>query len=301
MDILGTLFFNPFINLLFLLYKLLGNDMGLAIIGLTILFKLVTLPLNLRMLRSQRRMQQLKPQLDKLKQQHGADKMALAQAQMELYKAEGVSPAGACLPMLLQLPFLFGLYHAFQFITANHTIAEVNKVLYTAWLHLPGDSALLIKEAVNIHFLWLDLSKADPYFILPLLAALTQFVVSKMMMPPKSVLPQPQNKTEVSLENSLVAAQGQMMYLFPIITFIINLQFPSGLSLYWTVGNIFSIIQQIYINKKMPIMAINQQGELVPADQLEHQNTIEGQIIAETKNSQSKPSDKKKKKAKKKK
>src|SRR5690606_40894208 len=97
-----------------------------------------------------------------------------------------------------------------------------------------------LEEAINLQFLWFDLSKPDMYLILPVLAAVTQFILSKMMTPPKSVLPKPQNKSEVSLENSLVAAQGQMVYLFPIITFIINLQFPSGLSLYWTGGNIFS-------------------------------------------------------------
>src|SRR5690606_22941381 len=180
-----------------------------------------------RMLRSQRRMQQLKPQLDKLKEQHGSDKMALAQAQMELYKIEGVSPAGACLPMLLQLPFLFGLFQAFQYITAEHTIAEVNTILYSNWLHLQGPLTEPIKEAINLHFLWFDLSKPDTYLILPVLAAVTQFILSKMMTPPKSVLPKPQNKSEVSLQNSLVAAQGQMVYLFPIITSIINRQFCS--------------------------------------------------------------------------
>ncbi len=284
--------------------------MGLAIIALTIIFKLVTLPLNLRMLRSQRRMQQLKPQLDKLKEQHGQDKMALAQAQMELYKIEGVSPAGACLPMLLQLPFLFGLYAAFSYVVQSHTIADLNNLLYSSWLYIPGATDQLVSNAINLSFLGLNLAQhADfskglqatiPYLILPILAATSQFVLSKLMMAPKSVLPKPKNNTEVSLENSLMAAQGQMVYLFPIITLFINIQFAAGLSLYWTVGNIFSIIQQLYINKKMPIMAISQQGELVPAEQLEASNAIEGQIIEYTHQpkSKSKPSKKKSKKRK---
>ena len=245
MDILNLLFFDPFLNLLLFLYKLLGHDMGLAIIALTVIFKVVTLPLNLRMLRSQRRMQQLRPELQKLKDVHGSDRMALAQAQMDLYKAEGVSPTGSCLPLLLQIPFLFGLYAAFRFVVDLKDVAQLNDHLYSSWLYLSSLSDL------NLHFLWADLSKTDSLFILPVLAGLSQFVLTKMMTPAMPKV-EKAKKAEASLEDSLAAAQGQMVYLFPIMTFLINLSFPAGLGLYWTAGNIFSIIQQFYINRQMP-------------------------------------------------
>ena len=232
MDILNLLFFDPFLNLLLFLYKLLGHDMGLAIIALTVIFKVVTLPLNLRMLRSQRRMQQLRPELQKLKDVHGSDRMALAQAQMDLYKAEGVSPTGSCLPLLLQIPFLFGLYAAFRFVVDLKDVAQLNDHLYSSWLYLSSLSDL------NLHFLWADLSKTDSLFILPVLAGLSQFVLTKMMTPAMPKV-EKAKKAEASLEDSLAAAQGQMVYLFPIMTFLINLSFPAGLGLYWTAGNIF--------------------------------------------------------------
>lgn len=219
--------------------------MGLAIIALTILFKVATLPLNLRMLRSQRRMQQLRPELQKLKDIHGKDRMALAQAQMDLYKAEGVSPTGSCLPLLLQIPFLFGLYAAFRFVVDLKDISQLNDHLYNSWLYLNSLSDL------NLHFLWTDLSTPDKLFILPVLAGLSQFVLTKMMTPAMPKV-EKAKKAEASLEDSLAAAQGQMVYLFPIMTFLINLSFPAGLGLYWTAGNIFSIIQQFYINRQMP-------------------------------------------------
>lgn len=302
MDLLTTLFLHPFINLLFFLYKIFGENMGLAIIALTILFKFVTLPLNLRMLRSQRRMNQLKPQLDQLKEQHGQDKMALAQAQMDLYKAEGVSPTGACLPLLLQFPFLIGLFQAFRFIVDNHTVAELNHILYHNWLHLSEVGDKLVSEVIDLHFFGINLAQPDnPWIVpgslllLPILAALSQFILSKMSMPPKTILPQPNNKQEASLESSMVAAQSQMVYLFPIVTFVINLQFPAALALYWTVGNIFSIIQQIYINRTMPILALNQQGELVPASELQSP-VIEAEIVSESKaTKKAKPKKKKRK------
>src|SRR5690606_16134034 len=148
MELLNILFLDPFLNLLIFLYKSLGNDMGLAIIALTILFKLLTLPLNVKMLRSQRRMQQLKPKLQELKEKHGDDRMTYAQAQMDLYKAEGVSPAGSCLPMLLQLPFLFGLFAAFRLVVDLKDISDLNQHLYAEWLYLGSLSDL------NLQFFW---------------------------------------------------------------------------------------------------------------------------------------------------
>src|SRR5690606_37759961 len=117
------------------------------------------------------------PELQKLKDAHGGDRMALAQAQMDLYKAEGVSPTGSCLPLLLQIPFLFGLYAAFRFVVDLKDVAQLNDHLYNSWLHLNSLSEL------NLHFLWTDLSVPDALFILPVLAGLSQFVLTRMMTP----------------------------------------------------------------------------------------------------------------------
>jgi YidC/Oxa1 family membrane protein insertase len=123
-------------------------------------------------------------------------------------------------------------------------IGQLNDHLYSAWLHLGSLSDL------NLHFLWTDLSRTDQLFILPVLAGLSQFVLTKMMTPAMPKV-EKSKKAESSLEESLAAAQGQMVYLFPVMTFLINLSFPAGLGLYWTAGNIFSIIQQAHINRQM--------------------------------------------------
>lgn len=246
MDLLSVLFFDPFLNLLMLLIKLSGGNMGLAIIGITILFRLVVLPLNWKALHSQRKMQQLKPHIDSLKSKHKDDKAAFAQAQMDLYKEHGISPIGGCLPMLLQIPFLFGVYRAMQFMVDLKTVEELNQHLYVDWLHINQLSD------IHLQFGWLNLAHPDPWLILPILAGVSQFVLSKMMLPPKDELPQPETKTEASLEQSMMAAQKQMVYFFPIMTFLVAWRFSSGLSLYWTVGNLFSIIQQFYVNKALP-------------------------------------------------
>lgn len=261
MELLNTLFLDPFLNVLIFLYQVLGHDMGLAIIALTIIFKVITLPLNLRMLRSQRRMQQLRPKLEKLKEQHGDDRMALAQAQMDLYKSEGVSPAGSCLPLLLQLPFLIGLFAAFRLVVDAKNVDELNSHLYSESMYFNSLADL------DLQFFWTNLASPDQLFILPVLAAVSQFVLTKMMTPnlPKR---KKQDNAQASLEDSLAAAQGQMVYLFPIITFFINLTFPAGLALYWTAGNIFSIIQQFYINAQFSSTVTDNLGIIEPAEEM---------------------------------
>jgi YidC/Oxa1 family membrane protein insertase len=255
MSLINTFFFDPFLNLLILLFTLFGGNMGFAIIGVTILFRLIVLPLNWKSLHSQRKMQQLKPHLDGLKDKHGNDKAALAQAQMDLYKEHGVSPVGGCLPMLLQLPFLFGVYAAMRFVVDLKNVADLNGRLYVNWLHIHKLADL------HLQFGWINLAHPDPLFILPLLAALTQFLVSKMTLPPQAPAVVG-NKKEASLEQSMLSAQRQMVYFFPIMTFLVAWRFPSGLSLYWTVGNLFSIIQQFYINRALPHPAL----QIIPAE-----------------------------------
>lgn len=246
MQLINLFFFDPFLNLLMLLFKILGGNMGLAIIGLTVFFRLLVLPLNWKSLHSQRKLQQLKPHVDTLKDKHKDDRAAFAQAQMDLYKEHGVSPVGGCLPMLLQLPFLFGVYAAMRFVVDLRNVADLNSRLYVDWLHIQHVSDL------HLQFGWMNLAHPDPLLILPIIAGVTQFALSRMMLPPKEAPSTGESKKEMSLEQSMASAQRQMVYFFPIMTFLVAWRFPAGLSLYWTVGNLFSIIQQFYINRALP-------------------------------------------------
>src|SRR5687767_11331860 len=112
MDLLHTLFFDPIFNALIFFYNVLG-DMGLAIIALTLVIKLVLMPLSGKALRSQRRLQALQPELTRLQKEHKDDREALAREMMAFYKREGVSPASSCLPTLVQIPVLITLFFVF--------------------------------------------------------------------------------------------------------------------------------------------------------------------------------------------
>ena len=173
---------------------------------------------------------------------------------MDLYRQHGANPAAGCLPQIVQLLILIALYQAFvQVLRADgqETITKLNTILYP-FLKLPVD------EAINTRFLWLNLSKPDVFritgipFPLPglflLLAAIIQFISSKMMAP---VVAQAQNPPAGGPQKSDDMASmmsGQMLYLFPLMTIFIGFSFPSGLVLYWFVFSLFTAIQQYYVS-----------------------------------------------------
>ncbi len=222
---------NPTIQFLFFLYNLLGGNLGLAIIALTLVFRSALVPISISSIRSAKKMQDLKPHLDKLKKKH-SDKVKLQQAQLELYKQHGINPAAGCLPQVVQLILLIALYQVFiRFLSGDGTNGT----------------------SINTHFLWLDLGKPDPLYILPLLAGLTQFAFSLMMRsglehhkPAKQATKKTKEKEGDALDMA-GAMQSQMLFLMPVMTGIIALRFPSGLALYWVITTLFSAIQQYFI------------------------------------------------------
>lgn len=111
--ILQAIFYYPIFNVLMFLYWLV-RDFGLSIVLLTVMVRLALLPMTFKQLHSQRKMMELQPQLNALKAQYGDDKQGFARAQMQLMKENNVSMLGGCLPMLIQLPFLYGLFYALR-------------------------------------------------------------------------------------------------------------------------------------------------------------------------------------------
>ncbi len=218
----------PLLNILIWFYNVIPvQDMGLAIIALTVFIRLLLIPSFQKSLRSQKELQQIQPKLDELRRQHKDDKEAQTKAILEFYKQHKVNPFSSCLPLLLQLPILIALYRVFL-VGLNGNIAGD---LYS-FIGNPGE--------INTNFLGLiDLQKTNLLFAF--LAGGFQFVQSKMIAPPAGLAPK--DKTA-----SLMSAQ--FTYFMPILTVIIAMRLPAGLSLYWVVTTLFAIAQQYYIMKK---------------------------------------------------
>lgn len=246
-----TLLYQPLVNALIFLYRLFGN-FGWAVIGLTLLIRLLLVPLTLSSLRAAKKMRALAPELEKLKKKHGDDRQKLAQAQMELYRKAGANPAAGCLPQIIQLVVLIALYRAFGQVlqTDGEVIANLNQVLYPA-LQLPVDTV------INLRFFYLDLSQPDIWrlpglnFPLPglflILAAVNQFLSSKMMSPAAAASQKKAAKTPEISDDFAAAMQTQMLYFFPLMTLLIGYSFASGLVLYWFIFSLLTAVQQYWV------------------------------------------------------
>jgi YidC/Oxa1 family membrane protein insertase len=222
-----SLLTTPITAVMVWLYQLLGHNLGLAIIALTLIIRGLLVPVTVPSIKAIKKMQELKPQLDKLKAKH-KDKTKLQQAQLELYKQHGVNPAAGCLPQIAQILVLIALYQVFIKFINSGTMDGLRP---------------------NMEFLWLNLSKPDPFYILPILAGVSQLVFSLMMQSgvrqevkaPKD--PKAKQKEEDAMEMAQ-SVQQQMIFMMPLMTGLIALRFPSGLALYWVITTVFSIVQQ---------------------------------------------------------
>ena len=250
-------FLDPIINAMVLLihgFNLVGipGSLGLSIVALTIVIKLLTWPLMSAQLRSTRKMAELKPHLDKLKEKHKNDQKAYNTAQMALMKEHGASPFAGCLPSLIQLPILIALYQSiFVFFNSQSGLSHLNNLLYSFVSPL--------RKMPDSHFLGFNLANKPSEFghygilllLIPVVTALLQFIQSKMMSPnPVKEYPSdsPKEKKEKEVkEDAAGAMQSQMLYLMPLMIGFFSWQFPIGLALYWNTNTIFGIIQQYKI------------------------------------------------------
>lgn len=223
-----------FIQLLILLTNLTGS-LGLAILVFTFLVRSALLPLSMPTLKATQKMRELQPELKKLKKKHGKNKEELQKAQLDLYKKYNVNPLAGCIPQLLQFAVLI--------------------ILYQALITFLNDPAI----SISTQFFWLDLAHPDSKYVLPVLAALSQLVLSIMIAPgaeredtvpndSKNKKVQKENEKEEDMAEMAQSMQQQMMFIMPIMTGFIALRFPSGLALYWVATTIFSVGQQYYVS-----------------------------------------------------
>lgn len=248
-EIWNLLLTQPLLNALIGLYRFTGN-LGVAIITLTIALRVLMTPLILPSLRLNKKIQELNPELAKLKEKYKNDKQGLVTAQAELYRQHGVNPASGCLPQIIQLLVLIALFSVFNTILksdGNGIASKINPSLY-AFNQLPQDLHL------SPSFLYLNLTQPDTFKLpglpIPLpgifliLSALTQLLSSKMMAPLVTKEKKLASDTPSSSDDTMAEVQQQMLYMFPLMTLVIGFQFPSGLVLYWLIFSAASIVQQ---------------------------------------------------------
>lgn len=232
-SLLHAVFYEPLFNLLVFVYGALPiRDFGLAVVVVTIVVKLILYPFSAQSIRSQKAMVELQPKLAELKEKHKGNKQALAQATIQLYRENKVNPFSSCLPLVIQLPFLFALYRVF----INGISSRGFEDLYS-FVANPG----LINSTTLGLF---DLSK--PSIALAVLAGASQFWQAKMLQRKR-----PQVKAAAAADEDVMATMNkQMLYIMPVMTVFIGISLPGGLTLYWLVTTLLTALQQLLVFKK---------------------------------------------------
>lgn len=188
------------------IYDVVGN-WGWSIVLVTVVIKLLFYRLSAKSYRSMSALKKLQPKIEALKQRYGDDKQKMTQATMDLYRQEKVNPMSGCLPILIQIPVFIGLYWVLV------ESVQLRQAPFILWIH--------------------DLSKHDPYYILPVMMGISMFIQQRLNPPP----PDPM--------------QAKVMMLMPVVFTVMFANFPSGLVLYWFVNNTLSFLQQWYVMKSL--------------------------------------------------
>ena len=211
-------------------FKLLGNY-GLAIIAITICIRLAFFPLANFSFRSMAKMKALQPEMVRLKELHKDDKMKLQQEMMALYKKEKVNPMSGCLPILVQIPVFFALYKVL-FVTI-----EMRQMPFYGWIH--------------------DLSERDPTSLFNLFGLLPYDVPSFLVIGAWPVAMGISMWIQQKLNPAPTdAMQAKIFMFFPLFLTVILAPFPSGLVIYWTVNNILTMAQQVFIMKRTTVKTV---------------------------------------------
>jgi YidC/Oxa1 family membrane protein insertase len=188
--------------------KWFHGEYGLAILVMVLIVRTLILPLTLKQVKSSKAMQALQPELNKIKEKYKDNPQEQQRETMKLFQEHKVNPMAGCFPLVIQMPVFIALYNS-----------------------------IIHNSAISKHsFLWLELGKPDHLFILPVLAALTTFVQTKMMS---------------SMNPTSVAGPMQfMMFIYPVLIFFMAYNFPSALPLYWIYSNLYTIVQNYLLYRK---------------------------------------------------
>ena len=196
---------------------------GIAIVLTTIVFKFILLPISLHQSKSTKKMNELQPKIKEIQNKYKNDPQTQQAKMMEMYKEHNYNPASGCLPLLIQFPIIIAFFNVLR-----DPVRFVFK-----------DPS--IYEAISKSFLWIpNLEQPDPYLWgLPLLAALTTFLQSKIMTGNIEANPQVESSQKI------------MNIFLPVMIFMAARSFAAGIGVYWVVGNIFQIIQQLISNRSL--------------------------------------------------
>jgi YidC/Oxa1 family membrane protein insertase len=231
-NLFHEILYRPLFNALIFLYQHITlADLGLAIILLTVIIRFILLPLFYKSFKNQTIMQKLQPEIQKIQHDHKDNREKQAQALMALYKEHKVNPFSGFLMIFIQLPILIALYRVFITGLSDESLSDLYGFI-VAPMHIDP-----------LFFGGIDL--AMPSMLIVVLAAIFQYWQGKISLAKV-------DKSKKDQPKSIAVSMGrQMVFIGPLLTFIILRGLPAAVGLYWLTTSIFSICQQYYINKQV--------------------------------------------------
>jgi YidC/Oxa1 family membrane protein insertase len=230
-DFWSLFILNPFANALLYLYTLVGNNFIIAIALFTVIIRLATVPTTLASQKNQQKMQELQPKIKEIQDKY-KDNPEKMNAELAAIGFSPMTMMGGCLPMLIQFPFLIGLYQSITRVMAVSPLALVD-LYHSIYPFFPNVAKLV---PVNSHFLWLNLALPDPFLVLPALVFASTFISQKAITPAAP--------PATGGGDNQTAQMTQSMGITMAVMFgFMSLQFASGLSIYFIVSNLISMVQ----------------------------------------------------------
>lgn len=246
MNILALLYneiiYRPLFNLLVFLYNIIpGNDIGVAIIILTILVRLILYKVNAKSIKSQKELQDIQPEIREIQKKYKDNQEKQAQELMAVYQKHKINPFSGCLPLLIQFPIILALYHVFL----NGFKDESLNSLYS-FVSNPGHLDAISFGSINL---------AASNIYLALLASILQYYQTKSLMAVSmnsqtEKTSDAEKSPEEKMQDFAQSLSKNMMYTMPVVTLLFAMGLPSGLALYWSVTTLFAIVQQYFIMKR---------------------------------------------------
>ncbi|MFA6416243.1 MAG: YidC/Oxa1 family membrane protein insertase [Candidatus Paceibacterota bacterium] len=233
---LKTIFFNPIYNVYVVLVNIIpGHDLGLAIILLTVLFKLAIYPLYRKAIITNLRLKEINPQLEEIKKKYKDNQTEQAKKMMELYKNNNINPFSGFWVIIVQIPIFLTLFYVFR--------GDINSHLSSLY------SFVQAPENFNKLFLGIFDLSANKNYLFAVLTGLTQYYQTKLTLPASS--PAPTNGAERSFADDFGRSMNtQMLYVMPVVIAFVSASVPAAVCLYWITSNTMSIVLELIYQKK---------------------------------------------------
>jgi YidC/Oxa1 family membrane protein insertase len=216
-----------------------GAAWGLSIVGLVVLIRICLIPLFVRQIKAQRGLQALQPQMKAIQQKYKNDRQKQSEEMMKLYRETGTNPLSSCLPILVQSPFFFALFHVLSSIANGQTVGVITDPATV----ISARNATILGAPIYETFVKGDLNTKIVAAIFIVLMTATTFITQRQLMVKNQPLGQ---------SNPLMQQQKILLYVFPAMFAVFGINFPIGVLIYWLTTNLWTMGQQFYVIRRNP-------------------------------------------------